>query len=75
MRVAGHLAELAWLAAPEDLSIQAMRKQVLSAPSRQAASAMDRECSAERPMSPPRWETTRSDPNHRTSRPYRRASF
>ncbi len=40
MRLAGHLAELAWLAAPDDPGVQAVRRQVFSRRAQAASSTM-----------------------------------
>ena len=42
LRLAGHLAELAWLATPEDLGVQGVRQRVFSALARAATSTMSR---------------------------------
>ncbi|HEY5265580.1 MAG TPA: alkyl sulfatase dimerization domain-containing protein [Acidimicrobiales bacterium] len=42
LRLAGHLAEMAWLAAPEDEGVQAIRQQVFAALAANATSTMSR---------------------------------
>jgi alkyl sulfatase BDS1-like metallo-beta-lactamase superfamily hydrolase len=42
LRLAGHLAEMAWLAAPEDLGVQAVRQRVFAALASAATSTMSR---------------------------------
>jgi hypothetical protein len=42
LRLAGHLAEMAWLAAPDDPGVQAVRQQVFHTLAQHATSTMSR---------------------------------